>query len=84
MADVPPKLGWFHPTPGWLVLGLLAVEGLMMRALAYSPTAALISESRTMNAWKQIRAILLLPGMVTVAIPATILCTTWTAWPPSP
>jgi protein-S-isoprenylcysteine O-methyltransferase Ste14 len=26
-----------------------------------------------MNAWKQIRAILLLPGMVTIVIPATIL-----------
>ena len=26
-----------------------------------------------MNAWKQLRAILLLPGMVAVVIPATIL-----------
>jgi hypothetical protein len=29
-----------------------------------------------MNAWKQRRAILLLPGMVTGVIPATILYTT--------
>jgi len=37
-----------------------------------------------MNAWKQLRAILLLPGMVTVVIPATILYGTSVAWPPSP
>jgi len=37
-----------------------------------------------MNAWKQLRAILLLPGMVTVVIPATILYGTGVAWPPSP
>lgn len=37
-----------------------------------------------MNAWKQLRAILLLPGMVTVVIPATILYCTGVAWPPSP
>jgi hypothetical protein len=37
-----------------------------------------------MNLWKQIRAILLLPGMVTVVIPATILYCTGAAWPPSP
>jgi protein-S-isoprenylcysteine O-methyltransferase Ste14 len=37
-----------------------------------------------MNAWKQLRAILLLPGMVTVVIPATILYCTGLAWPPSP
>src|SRR5208283_2090823 len=36
-----------------------------------------------MNAWKQIRAILLLPGMVTVVIPATILYGTSVAWPPT-
>jgi protein-S-isoprenylcysteine O-methyltransferase Ste14 len=34
-----------------------------------------------MNAWKQLRAILLLPGMVTVVIPATILYFTGVAWP---
>ena len=37
-----------------------------------------------MNAWKQLRAILLLPGMVTVVIPATILYFTGIGWPPSP
>ena len=37
-----------------------------------------------MNAWKQLRAILLLPGMVAVLIPATILYCTGVAWPPSP
>src|SRR5208337_5025499 len=37
-----------------------------------------------MNAWKQLRAILLLPGMVTVVIPATILYGTSVAWPPLP
>jgi len=37
-----------------------------------------------MTTWKQLRAILLLPGMVTVAIPATILWTTGIGWPPSP
>ena len=37
-----------------------------------------------MNAWKQLRAILPLPGMVTVAVPATILYLTGLAWPPSP
>jgi protein-S-isoprenylcysteine O-methyltransferase Ste14 len=37
-----------------------------------------------MNTWKQIRAILLLPGTVTIAIPATILYCTGVAWPPSP
>ncbi len=37
-----------------------------------------------MNAWKQLRAILLLPGMVTVVIPATILYCTGVAWPPQP
>jgi protein-S-isoprenylcysteine O-methyltransferase Ste14 len=36
-----------------------------------------------MNAWKQLRAILLLPGMVTVVIPATILYTTGIGWPSS-
>ena len=35
-----------------------------------------------MNAWKQLRAILLLPGMVTGVIPATILGRTGVAWPP--
>ncbi|MEI8376557.1 MAG: isoprenylcysteine carboxylmethyltransferase family protein [Planctomycetota bacterium] len=35
-----------------------------------------------MPAWKQLRAILLLPGMVTVVIPATILYFTGTGWPP--
>jgi protein-S-isoprenylcysteine O-methyltransferase Ste14 len=33
---------------------------------------------------KQLRAILLLPGMVAVAIPATILYFTGIAWPPCP
>jgi protein-S-isoprenylcysteine O-methyltransferase Ste14 len=33
-----------------------------------------------MNTWKQLRAILLLPGMVTIAIPATILYFTGVAW----
>ncbi len=37
-----------------------------------------------MSTWKQLRAILLLPGMVTVVIPATILYCTGMAWPPSP
>ncbi len=37
-----------------------------------------------MNAWKQLRAIVLLPGMVTVVIPATILYGTGLAWPPQP
>jgi protein-S-isoprenylcysteine O-methyltransferase Ste14 len=37
-----------------------------------------------MNIWKQLRAILLLPGMVTVVIPATILYRTGVTWPPSP
>ncbi len=36
-----------------------------------------------MIAWKQLRAILLLPGMVAVAIPAAILYFTGIAWPPS-
>jgi hypothetical protein len=26
----PPKPRWFHPTPGWLLVGLLAVEGLLL------------------------------------------------------
>ena len=29
MADDLPKRCWFSPTPGWLVLGLLAVEGVL-------------------------------------------------------
>ena len=37
-----------------------------------------------MNVWKQLRAILLLPGMVTVAIPAIILYFTGLNWLPSP
>ena len=37
-----------------------------------------------MNTWKQLRAILLLPGMVTVVIPATILYFTGVHWLPSP
>jgi protein-S-isoprenylcysteine O-methyltransferase Ste14 len=36
-----------------------------------------------MNAWKQLRAILLLPGMVSVLIPATILHFTRAGWPSS-
>ena len=28
MTDAP-KPRWFHPTPGWLIVGLLAVEGLL-------------------------------------------------------
>lgn len=37
-----------------------------------------------MNAWKQLRAILLLPGMVTVIIPAAVLYWFGVAWPLSP
>ena len=37
-----------------------------------------------MNAWKHLRAILLLPGSVLVVIPATILYTSWQGWPPFP
>ena len=37
-----------------------------------------------MTVWKQLRAILLLPGMVVVAIPATILYFTGLNWLPSP
>ena len=37
-----------------------------------------------MNAWKQLRAILLLPGTVTIVIPATILYFAGLAWPPPP
>ena len=37
-----------------------------------------------MNTWKQVRAILVLPGIVAVAIPAAILYRTAVAWPPSP
>ncbi len=37
-----------------------------------------------MNSWKQVRAILLLPGIIAVIIPATILYCTGVAWPPSP
>ena len=37
-----------------------------------------------MNAWKQLRAILLLPGIIAVIIPATILYRTGIGWPPSP
>ena len=37
-----------------------------------------------MNVWRQLRAILLLPGTVTVVIPATILYCTGIVWPPSP
>ncbi len=37
-----------------------------------------------MNAWKQLRAILLLPGMVLGVIPATILCKSWRGWPREP
>lgn len=33
-----------------------------------------------MNIWKQLRAILLLPGMVTVVIPTTILCFAGIRW----
>ena len=29
MADDLPKRRWFYPTPGWLILTLLAVEGLL-------------------------------------------------------
>lgn len=37
-----------------------------------------------MSIWKQIRAILLLPGMVAIVIPTTILYCTGIRWPPSP
>ena len=37
-----------------------------------------------MNTWKQLRAILLLPGTVTVIIPAMILYRTRAGWPSSP
>jgi protein-S-isoprenylcysteine O-methyltransferase Ste14 len=36
------------------------------------------------NAWKQLQAVLLLPGMVTVIIPATILYFTGIGWPSFP
>jgi protein-S-isoprenylcysteine O-methyltransferase Ste14 len=36
-----------------------------------------------MMAWKQIRAILLLPGVIAAVIPATILYFTGIVWPPS-
>ena len=36
-----------------------------------------------MNLWKQLRAILLLPGIVAVAIPAAIFYFTGITWPPS-
>jgi hypothetical protein len=29
MTDVTPKPRWFHPTPSWLILVLLVVEGLL-------------------------------------------------------
>ena len=37
-----------------------------------------------MNAWKHLRAILLLPGTVTVVIPAIILCFAGIGWPSFP
>jgi len=37
-----------------------------------------------MDGWLQLRAILLLPGMVTGVIPATILYGSWRGWPPFP
>jgi uncharacterized membrane protein len=37
-----------------------------------------------MNVWKQVRAVLLLPGIIAVIIPATILYFTGLVWPPSP
>ncbi len=37
-----------------------------------------------MSTWKHLRAILLLPGTVTVAIPATILYCTGVGWPSAP
>jgi len=36
-----------------------------------------------MSNWKQLRAILLLPGMVTVVVPAIIVYATGMKWPPS-
>lgn len=36
-----------------------------------------------MNFWNQLRAILLLPGIIAVAIPAAILYFTGVVWPPS-
>jgi protein-S-isoprenylcysteine O-methyltransferase Ste14 len=47
-------------------------------------TNAQQAQQDTMIAWKQLRAILLLPGMVTGVIPATILCTTGIGWPSFP
>ena len=29
MTDPTPKPRWFHPTPGWLIVALLVVEGLL-------------------------------------------------------
>ena len=29
MTDDLPKRRWFRPTPGWLLVGLLVVEGLL-------------------------------------------------------
>ena len=37
-----------------------------------------------MNIWRQLRAILLLPGIIAIAIPATILYFTGIVWPLSP
>jgi protein-S-isoprenylcysteine O-methyltransferase Ste14 len=37
-----------------------------------------------MNLWKQVRAVILLPGIIAVVIPATILHFTGIIWPPSP
>ena len=37
-----------------------------------------------MNIWKQLRAVLLLPGIIAIAIPVTILFVTGIVWPLSP
>ncbi len=43
-----------------------------------------LKRCNNMNIWKQLRAILLLPGIIAVAIPATILYFTGVVWPPLP
>jgi hypothetical protein len=30
MTNLIPQRRWFHPTPGWLVIALLASEGFML------------------------------------------------------
>ena len=56
-----------------------------MTSLGFTGAGASCSRKRdNMTTWKQLRAILLLPGVVMVAIPATILYSTGIGWPPFP